>query len=206
MHRSANNFAGQVRVRLALMAKNRCIICDTDTIDCGISNGEAAHIIAASPDGPRAGSMPLGWVEADLATERNGLWLCPHCHTKIDKDPARYTTEALLYEKMIKEQERNRIADPRARFYVPVERPPVAKKKRKRESAASEKKQPKKKKPRLADGCKRCGSAAHVWEKCKASVHSKNGKKLCQAMQRNLLRCRRAVGKGRSAYCDTHGH
>ena len=49
--------------------------------------GEAAHILAASPGGPR-------YDPSLLASERhaieNGIWLCARCHTLIDSDPANF--------------------------------------------------------------------------------------------------------------------
>jgi hypothetical protein len=54
--------------------------------------GVAAHIIAASPDGPRH--------DGSLTTEQrtdidNGIWLCQTCAKLVDNDETRYTVESL---------------------------------------------------------------------------------------------------------------
>lgn len=55
--------------------------------------GDAAHICAASPGGPR-------FNPSQGASERrspvNAIWLCPSCHRLVDSDPARYTVEMLI--------------------------------------------------------------------------------------------------------------
>lgn len=58
------------------------------------SIGEAAHICAAAPGGPR--------YDATMTTEQrksieNAIWLCSNCSDKIDKDPDSYPV-TLLYE------------------------------------------------------------------------------------------------------------
>jgi hypothetical protein len=58
-----------------------------------VSNiGQAAHITAAAPGGPR--------YDADMTPEErmgidNGIWLCQNCATKVDRDPERYTVALL---------------------------------------------------------------------------------------------------------------
>lgn len=53
--------------------------------------GEMAHIIAASPDGPRGNEE-----SADLRIDYSNLMLlCQRCHKEIDDDPARYSAELL---------------------------------------------------------------------------------------------------------------
>jgi hypothetical protein len=56
--------------------------------------GIAAHITAASPNGPR--------FDPDFTDEQrihidNGIWLCSNCATLIDKDPGKFSVE-LLHE------------------------------------------------------------------------------------------------------------
>ena len=53
--------------------------------------GEVAHIIAASPDGPR-GSEKSADSQIDFS---NLMLLCPRCHKTIDDNPDRYTAELL---------------------------------------------------------------------------------------------------------------
>ena len=54
--------------------------------------GEAAHIYAASADGPR-GSSNLS--NEELTSESNCLWLCNSCHELIDSNPRLYNPELL---------------------------------------------------------------------------------------------------------------
>lgn len=63
--------------------------------------GVAAHITAASPDGPRYNS--------DISTEQrksldNGIWLCQSCAKLIDSDPAKFTIDLLAEWKTLAER------------------------------------------------------------------------------------------------------
>lgn len=60
-----------------------------DTANC---IGEAAHIAAASPGGPR---YSLDQSYEDRKSINNGIWLCVNCATRIDKDVHRFTIEIL---------------------------------------------------------------------------------------------------------------
>ena len=53
---------------------------------------EAAHINAASDDGPRPGDVR---TEAYLNSLSNGIWLCKNCHDRIDDDPHRFPENLL---------------------------------------------------------------------------------------------------------------
>ncbi|MGW3186105.1 hypothetical protein ACWDD9_43240 [Kitasatospora sp. NPDC001119] len=56
--------------------------------------GELAHVIPASPEGPRG--VPLADVSAqDRAHHSNLVLLCANCHTTIDKAPDSYPVEIL---------------------------------------------------------------------------------------------------------------
>lgn len=55
--------------------------------------GVAAHITAASPDGPR---YDVSLTEEQRRHIDNGIWLCSNCATLIDKDAAKYTILLLL--------------------------------------------------------------------------------------------------------------
>ena len=57
-----------------------------------VNVGVAAHIIAASEDGPR-GDSSLSLDERRGLD--NGIWLCQKCHKLVDNDPLRYTVEVL---------------------------------------------------------------------------------------------------------------
>ena len=54
--------------------------------------GEAAHICAASPGGPRYDPAMSG---EERRSHDNGIWLCANCATEIDKDPARFPVSLL---------------------------------------------------------------------------------------------------------------
>jgi hypothetical protein len=73
----------------------------TKTIERSLSFhiGEMAHIIAQSPDGPRA----LGSAGADIYD--NLVLLCPTCHTMIDKAPNAFSEEQLRNWKVGREGE-----------------------------------------------------------------------------------------------------
>jgi len=54
--------------------------------------GVAAHITAASPEGPRFNSE---LSEDERRHIDNGIWLCSNCATLIDKDPDKYSVKLL---------------------------------------------------------------------------------------------------------------
>lgn len=58
-----------------------------------VNVGVAAHITAASPDGPRY-SQAL--TQEQRKAPENGIWLCQRCAKLVDNDSARYTVEKLL--------------------------------------------------------------------------------------------------------------
>src|ERR1044072_8945698 len=57
-----------------------------------LKTGEAAHICAASPGGPR---YDLGQSSEDRRGIQNAIWLCTKCSTTIDKDPDQYPATLL---------------------------------------------------------------------------------------------------------------
>ena len=69
--------------------------------DKAINVGEAAHITAAAPDGPR--------FDPTLSSEErrsidNGIWLCSKCAKLIDSDTTRYTIDLLQRWKHLSEE------------------------------------------------------------------------------------------------------
>lgn len=54
--------------------------------------GEAAHICAASPGGPR---YDPSMSDEQRRSPNNGIWLCATCATEIDKDSARFPVSLL---------------------------------------------------------------------------------------------------------------
>jgi hypothetical protein len=65
-----------------------------------INVGVAAHITAASPDGPRYDLSLNSDARGDVA---NGIWLCQTCAKLIDNDHSRYPVEVLERWKAISE-------------------------------------------------------------------------------------------------------
>jgi len=55
--------------------------------------GVAAHIAAASPDGPR---YDTAINSEQRRSANNGIWLCQKCAKLVDNDPSRYTIEILM--------------------------------------------------------------------------------------------------------------
>jgi hypothetical protein len=102
---AANNrddFTSNTKKIIAQRSGYRCAICGCQTegpgLDPGkaVSVGDAAHITAASPRGPR--------YNVDLTTEQrtdadNGLWACKNHHWIIDHDKERYTVADLVSRK-----------------------------------------------------------------------------------------------------------
>jgi len=63
-----------------------------DDVSKALNVGVAAHITAASKDGPR--------YDPELTPEQrsssvNGIWLCQNCAKLVDNDPSMYTAELL---------------------------------------------------------------------------------------------------------------
>lgn len=93
-------FSGKTKRMLAERVNYLCSnpSCKAPTLagDCfgkkSISVGEAAHITAASPGGPRYAAELSDDMRADIS---NGIWLCRNCAALIDRDVDRYTAEEL---------------------------------------------------------------------------------------------------------------
>ncbi len=68
--------------------------------DKAVNTGIAAHITAASPEGPRYD--PALSVE-ERKSIRNAIWLCGTCAKLIDSDSQKYTVEILRAWKIIAE-------------------------------------------------------------------------------------------------------
>jgi hypothetical protein len=58
-----------------------------------LKTGEAAHIRAASPGGPR---YDANQTAEERVSIHNAIWLCAKCSTAIDKDEIRYPVSLLL--------------------------------------------------------------------------------------------------------------
>ncbi len=85
---------------LALRAGFRCSRPACGAITCGphsdpekwLSLGEAAHITAASPGGPRYDPSLTPEQRRDIS---NAIWLCSTCATLVDADESRHTVAEL---------------------------------------------------------------------------------------------------------------
>lgn len=95
-----DNFSKQTVLEIAKGVGWRCsnpdcmraTVAANEAQDDTLIIADAAHICAASPDGPR-------YDETQTAPQRrakeNGIWLCKICARLIDLDPAKYTVDVL---------------------------------------------------------------------------------------------------------------
>lgn len=70
--------------------------------DKSLNVGVAAHITAASPDGPRYDPSLTPEERKEIG---NGIWLCQSCGKLVDNDEARYTKVLLIRWRQDAEQE-----------------------------------------------------------------------------------------------------
>ena len=93
-------FTSSVRDLAAKRVGLRCSNPECQRLTCGpatdsrrsISIGEAAHISAASPGGPRYDNS----ISSDQRCSiENAIWLCAACATLIDRDELKYTVQVL---------------------------------------------------------------------------------------------------------------
>lgn len=76
------------------------------------SVGVAAHIIAASPDGPRSDNNKK---DNEITDIENGIWLCSNCSYLIDRNEGKYTVELLkTWKKEAENHAEQRIATNRS--------------------------------------------------------------------------------------------
>ncbi len=89
------------RAMVWIRAAGHCELCGEDvSADLRAGNrmrwGQAAHILPASPGGPRAEKGHNAQQAARLSDDPDNLILaCPGCHDRIDNDPAAYPKEVL---------------------------------------------------------------------------------------------------------------
>jgi hypothetical protein len=97
----SNDFPKKVRQAIAFRAQFVCSFPDCDSITVGpssatdaayVTSGEAAHIHAASPDGPR---YLATMTREECVSIRNAIWLCARHHTIVDGDEAAYPADRL---------------------------------------------------------------------------------------------------------------
>ena len=95
------NTSPEVRTLVWIRAAGHCELCGTDlTHDFRIGTtmkwGEVAHILPASPKGPRGNATHS--VEEALARtndSENLMLLCPGCHDRVDRDGDNYPEDDL---------------------------------------------------------------------------------------------------------------
>jgi len=108
-----DDFAEQTKRALALRVGYRCSRPECAALTAGpqddeskaINVGVAAHITAASQNGPRFD--PLLSPE-ERAAAANGIWLCQNCAKLIDSDIAQFTIEVRQRWKIDREAEARR--------------------------------------------------------------------------------------------------
>ena len=101
---SRQNFSAStirtIAQRAAYLCSNPNCRCLTTTADKGKSGvemiGEAAHIIAATADGPRGQEALAKYGIPGVASLENAIWLCSIHHKQIDDHPNAYPVETLL--------------------------------------------------------------------------------------------------------------
>ncbi len=103
-----DDFPQATKDTLAKRVGYHCSMCDnltsgpTENIHGVTMIGEAAHICAASPRGPR---YDANMTSDERSSIDNGIWLCANCARIIDRDTIKYTVNIL---KTIKEQAEQR--------------------------------------------------------------------------------------------------
>lgn len=109
MSHNRHNFSAKIISTLRQRVNNRCSNPSCRVPTTGpVSDpekfnviGEAAHITAAAPGGPR---FDPSLSRQERSSIRNAIWLCSNCSDKIDKDVARYTVTILEGWKKCAEQ------------------------------------------------------------------------------------------------------
>jgi len=102
MPRRADDFPSRVKAEVAARVGHRCSMPSCRAPTSGPSEsqasgearaGVAAHIAAASPDGPRYDSNQS---DAERQSRSNAIWLCDTDARRIDTDAARFSCELLV--------------------------------------------------------------------------------------------------------------
>lgn len=97
-----HNFSEKVKTQLRERVNNLCSnpACGNSTIEPTKTNsssiiktGTAAHICAASPNGPR---YDPEMTREERSSIENAIWLCNHCAKKIDTEPDAYPKNILM--------------------------------------------------------------------------------------------------------------
>lgn len=109
---SRDNFSEKVKTILRTRVAGRCSNPDCRRVTIGPNNdknkatilGDAAHICAASPGGPR---YDPNMTAKERKSIDNAIWLCTSCARRIDKDHTLYSKELLHHWKESAEKKAN---------------------------------------------------------------------------------------------------
>ena len=104
-----DDFSLKTKELLAKRVANRCSNPGCRQLTSGpqenqakvINIGVAAHITAASADGPR---FDLSLTPNERRSVENGIWLCQSCAKLVDNDPIRYGADVLRQWKVLAEK------------------------------------------------------------------------------------------------------
>jgi hypothetical protein len=106
-----DNFSAKVRLTLGSRVAFRCSFPDCGVLTIGpkavgdsefVNIGEASHIHAASPGGPRYNSK---MTVLERSSFSNGIWMCRHHARLIDADEGSYSAETIFQWKLKAETE-----------------------------------------------------------------------------------------------------
>ena len=91
-----------VKISLQQQVGGHCSICDARTwaphaeANKALVLGDAAHIAAASPGGPR---YDRSMSDVDRSAAENLIWLCLRCHREVDRNSSPFSREWLVQKK-----------------------------------------------------------------------------------------------------------
>lgn len=74
-------------------AGGMCELCEVRVAEDNMIMGEVAHIRGEKPDSAR---YDENMSESERNSPENLILLCPNCHTRVDKNPKKYTVKHLL--------------------------------------------------------------------------------------------------------------
>lgn len=82
-----------VKKIVAARAGGMCELCGVRVVEDNKVIGEVAHIRGDKPDSAR---YDENMSESERNSPENLIWLCPTCHTRVDKNQEKYTVKYLL--------------------------------------------------------------------------------------------------------------
>ena len=96
-----DNFSASIKQKLRERVGNKCSNPDCESVTTGpglepekvVHLGDAAHICAASPEGPRYDPTMTSQQRKSIS---NGIWLCTACARRVDHDKSGFSVDLLL--------------------------------------------------------------------------------------------------------------